>query len=350
MNRLEQIKSRLNEIREMVDNDEKRGDKTFSELEKEVDELQAEKRMLERSGYRELGDYTPQGVITSQDQDEYRNYLITRELPSGITKQNGFVPVPTEEVQEIKKLKDSILQLKNLVNVRPVTHGEGTIPIVRPNPEPMAKVAELEKNPQLAVTPYSLVNYKIDTYRTSAPVSNELLEDADVDVQKEVREFFAKLSTATENNQILDVILNGDGEQTFQTLTATDSDSVKSVINLNVAPNYEPTIVMNQTSYDTVSKWKDKNGRYLTHELPDSQAKTFLGFDVVVVPNKLLEGNKMIVGDFEEAITFFDRSRYEVAYDMFENFGLGLMLAIRFDVQVVDTDALVVIDLDGAEA
>lgn len=349
MNRLEQINARLEEIRTMLDDDGKRGKASFKEIETEVRELNAEKSLLNERG--QLGNYTPNvNLDDPAAESEYRSFLETREAADGLKTKDGFVPVPTEEIQQIKKLKEAEFQLKNLVNVRPVSTGKGTLPIVRTSVEPMATVKELEKNPHLAVTPYTSVPFEIETYRTSVAVSNELLEDSEVDVSKEVREYFTKLSVATENNEILDTILNGDGEQVFETIPAKDDDDIKSIINLNVAPNYSPTIVMNQTSYDNVSKWKDNNGRYLMHELADSQAKTLLGFNVIVAPNKLLEGNKIIVGDFKEAVTLFDRSKYEVSFDQFEHFGLGLMLAIRFGVEIVDTDALVIIDLDGEVA
>lgn len=349
MNRLEQIQNRLEELRTMLNDDNKRGKTSFKKIEEEVRELNAERSLLKRQA--ELGNYSPgMDLNDSISSSEYRSFLETREAAEGLKTKDGFVPVPTDEIQEIKKLKEAEFQLKSLVNIRTVSTGKGTLPIVRTSVEPMATVKELEKNPHLAVTPYTQVPFEIDTYRTSVPISNELLEDAEVDVSKEVREYFTKLSVATENAQILDTVLHGDGERIFETIPAKDDDDIKSIINLNVAPNYSPTIVMNQTSYDTVSKWKDNNGRYLMHELADSQAKTLLGFNVIVAPNKLLEGNKIIVGDFKEAVTFFDRSKYEVAYEMFEHFGLGLMLAIRFGVEIVDTDALVIIDLDGEVA
>lgn len=47
MNRLQEIEARLNEIREMLDNEEKRGDTKFSALEKEVRELKEEKAEIE---------------------------------------------------------------------------------------------------------------------------------------------------------------------------------------------------------------------------------------------------------------------------------------------------------------
>lgn len=47
MNRLQEIEARLAEIREMLEDDEKRGDISFKELEKEVRELKKEKEELE---------------------------------------------------------------------------------------------------------------------------------------------------------------------------------------------------------------------------------------------------------------------------------------------------------------
>lgn len=352
MSRLQEIDKRMNAINSMLENEHRRKGVTVEELKEQARELETEKRNLKGDNKMtknyDARDYVPENTAVSQTegQTEYRNFLETREAVQGLKTTDGFVPVPQEEIDQIKKLKDEQFQLKELVSVREVSRGDGTLPVVRAVAEPMVKVAELEKNPYLAVTPFTEVAFSVDTFRTQVPFSVELLEDSSIDVQQEIREYFTKLSVSTENNEILDLILNGDGVQTFETETANNADDIKSIINLSIAPNYEPTVVMNQTSFDTVSKWKDENGRYLTHELQDSQAKTFLGFDIIVVPNKLLEGSKVIVGDFEEAITLFDRSRYEVSFEMFENFGQALMLAIRFDVSIVDVDALVMIDLE----
>ena len=48
MNRLQEIEARLSEIREMLEDEEKRGDASFKDLEKEVRELKEEKEELEK--------------------------------------------------------------------------------------------------------------------------------------------------------------------------------------------------------------------------------------------------------------------------------------------------------------
>ena len=48
MNRLQEIEARLAEIREMLEDEEKRGDASFKDLEKEVRELKEEKEELEK--------------------------------------------------------------------------------------------------------------------------------------------------------------------------------------------------------------------------------------------------------------------------------------------------------------
>jgi len=316
----------------------------LNELSEKIDKLDGGDESMDRRQVLDMG----------SDTREFMDYLETREIDgSALKTDSGFVVVPKEIGTNIKKLKDAQFNLEKYVNVRKVENGSGTLPIVRQHAAPMVTVKELEENPYLTVTGYSTVDYEVKTYRTMTSLSNELIDDSPLDVLAEVQEYFAKVLTATTNSEIINVIANGDGVRTFNKKEANSLDDIKSILNLEISPDYmNPLFIMNQSAYDEVSKLKDNNGRYMLQpDLQQDQGERLLGTPIVVVPNRLLasdgDNHKLLVGDVKEAITLFDRSEYSVAYDQFMNYGKGLVLATRFDTAIVDEDAMVVIDFNA---
>lgn len=376
MNRLKEINKRLEEIRGMLEDDEKRGDTKFSDLEKEVRELKEEKaeieakqRMLDDEEGKEdrtLIEQAHQGgeeIRTIQPTDEQREafqkYLETREIDGGALKtDSGFVVIPEQVVTEIMKLKEMEFNLDQYVTVKSVGYGSGKYPVIRQSEvAALPEVAELEENPKLAVKPFYNLGYDIKTYRGYFLVSREAIEDAAVNVLAELMTWMARTIASTRNAAIVKAIKEGTpGEEgktlKLQTIQASGIDGIKDAVNLNLKPNYEHNVaIVSQTAFAELDKMKDNEGNYLLQkDVKEPTQKRLLGAQVVVLPDEMLgekPGKTIIIGNLKDAIVLFDRSQYQAAWTNYMQYGEALMVAVRQDVRILDEKSAIVIDFGG---
>lgn len=382
MNRLQEIEARLVAIREMLESDEKRGDTKFSDLEKEVRELKAEKAEIEarqrllddekenKDEKRSLQEQAHQGeerqVIepTNEQREAFQKYLETREIEGdSLVKDDGFVVIPEEIVTSILTLKEKEFNLDQYVTVKSVANGSGKYPVVRQSEvAALPEVAELAENPALAVKPFYNLGYEIKTYRGYFRVSREAIEDAAVNVLAELMTWMARSIASTRNKAIIKAIKEGtpgklgDTPTTlkFETKEAVGIDGIKDVINLNLTPNYEHNVaIVSQTAFATLDKLKDKQGNYLLQpDVKETTQKRLLGAKVIVLPDEMIGDkaeNTIIVGNLKDGVVLFDRSRYQAGWTDYMHFGEALMVAVRQDVRILDEKAVIVIDFKEEE-
>src|SRR5690625_905225 len=378
MKTLEEIEARLAEIRGMLEDDEKRGDTKFSALEKEVLELNDQKEEIEARQRLEDQDkeddnpeenrslagqaHIPGQIViepTNEQRDAFSNYLETREIDGGSLKtDSGFVVIPEQVVTEIMKLKEAEFNLDQYVTVKTVTNGSGKFPVIRQSEvAALPEVAELTKNPKLAVKPFYNLAYDIKTYRGYFLVSREAIDDAAVNVLAELMTWMARTIAATRNVAIIKAIKEGTpGEEgktlKLETIEAADLDGIKDAINLKLKPNYEHNVaIVSQTAFAELDKLKDDNGNYLLQpDVKDSTQKRLLGALVIPLPDEMLgeaSQKTIIIGNLKDAIVLFDRSQYQASWTDYMHYGEALMVAIRQDVRILDEKSAIVIDFGG---
>jgi len=296
---------------------------------------------------------------TNEQRDAFSNYLETREIDGGSLKtDSGFVVIPEQVVTEIMKLKESEFNLDQYVTVKPVSNGSGKFPVVRQSEvAALPEVAELAKNPELAVKPFYNLAYDIKTYRGYFLVSREAIDDAAVNVLAELMTWMARTIAATRNVAIIKAIKEGTpGEEgktlKLETIEAADLDGIKDAINLKLKPNYEHNVaIVSQTAFAELDKLKDDNGNYLLQpDVKDSTQKRLLGALVIPLPDEMLgeaSQKTIIIGNLKDAIVLFDRSQYQASWTDYMHYGEALMVAIRQDVRILDEKSAIVIDFGG---
>ncbi|MCC2248853.1 phage major capsid protein [Virgibacillus sp. AGTR] len=382
--RLKEIEARLAEIREMLDNDEKRGDAKFSDLEKEVRELKEEKEGIE-ARQRMVDDFKDdnpeddteenrslagqahvpgQELITpnNEQRDAFKAYLETREIDGGaLKKDDGFVVIPEQIITEIMKLKEKEYNLDQYVTVKNVGYGSGKYPVIRQSEvAALTEVAELAKNPELAVKPFYNLAYEIKTYRGYFLVSREAIEDAAVNVLSELMTWMARTIAATRNKAIVKAIKEGtpgkvgDTPSTlkFESVNVTGIDGIKDAINLKLKPNYEHNVaIVSQTAFAQLDKLKDNQGNYLLQpDVKEPTMKRLLGARVEVLPDEMLgseSANTIIIGNLKDGIVLFNRSQYQAGWTDYMHFGEALMVAVRQDVRILDEKAAIVLNFSA---
>lgn len=241
--------------------------------------------------------------------------------------------IVTTPIREVK----TVLDLKQFVTIHKASKGEGSYPILKKATSKMVSVEELEKNPALAKPDFTDVAWKVKTYRGAIPLSQEAIDDADVDLLAIVAEAATQIKVNTTNDSISGVL------KTFEAKEAADLDAIKAILNVNLDPAYNVSFVVSQSFYQKLDTMKDKNGRYLLQDsIVSASGKVFLGHPVFVVADTVLgeAGEaKAFVGDIQRGVLFADRVDLGLRWTDNEIYGQYLQAVVRFDVKKADAKA-----------
>ena len=187
------------------------------------------------------------------------------------------------------------------------------------------------------------------------------MQDTAENILGYLRRWIAKKSRATRNAAILKKL----GEITSgKEKVIAGYDDIKDVLNVALDPSIAASsvIVTNQDGFNYLDKIKDSDGKYILQ--PDvtdkSQMLLFGVHPVKKLSNKTLKSTEVkngsqqvtaykypiYIGDLKEAITLFDREKMTVelsteAGNLWEKDQTGIKVRDRFDVQAVDTAAVV---------
>lgn len=241
-----------------------------------------------------------------------------------------LVTTPIREV-------NTTVDLKQFTTIHPAQKGSGKYPILKKATSKMASVAELEKNPKLAKPEFQEVDWTVETYRGAIPVSQESVDDADVDLVSIVAEAAAQIKVNTTNAAIAEVL------KTFTSKAVKNLDEIKGILNVDFDPAYDVAFVVSQSFYQFLDSLKDQNGRYLLQDsITAASGKVLLGKPVFVLSDTVL-GNageaKAFVGDFKRAVLFADRQDLGLRWADNEIYGQYLQAVLRFDVVKADEKA-----------
>lgn len=260
------------------------------------------------------------------------------EKRDGLTTVGAEAVIPVDRITKPEKQPETVVDLRQHVGRVPVTTGTGSYPILRANKNKMTSVAELAKNPALANPEFTKVNYEIETYRGYIPVSQEALDDSDIDLGGLVAEHIQRQSLNTSNAAIAAKL------QTATAKTVTDIDGLKDIVNVAIDPAYAVKFIASQSFFNELDKMKDNDGRYLLQQdVTVASGYKLLGREVVVMADDVIgtaAGNKVaFVGDPSLFVKFFDRQQASVRWVDNDVYGQLLAGFVRFDVQVADNAA-----------
>ncbi|MDT2360976.1 phage major capsid protein [Enterococcus faecium] len=260
------------------------------------------------------------------------------EKRDGLTTVGAEAVIPVDRITKPEKQPETVVDLRQHVGRVPVTTGTGSYPILRANKNKMISVAELAKNPALANPEFTKVNYEIETYRGYIPVSQESLDDSDIDLGGLVAESIQRQSLNTSNVEIAAKM------QTATAKTVTTIDDLKDIVNVAIDPAYAVKFIASQSFFNELDKMKDNDGRYLLQQdVTVASGYKLLGREVVVMADDVIgktAGDKVaFVGDPSLFVKFFDRQQASVRWVDNDVYGQLLAGFVRFDVQVADNAA-----------
>lgn len=264
-------------------------------------------------------------------------------------KKTDTTKVTSEELvtTPIREIKTTV-DLKPFTTIYPAKKASGKYPILKKATSKMVSVAELEKNPALAKPEFEQVDWTVETYRGAIPVSQESVDDADVDLISIVAETVGQIKVNTTNAAIADVL------KSFTAKTVANVDDIKKILNVDLDPAYDVAFVVSQSFYQILDTLKDGNGRYLLQDsITAVTGKVLLGKPVFVLSDEILGASgeaKAFVGDFKRGVLFADRKDLGLRWADNEIYGLYLQAVLRFGVKKVDAKAGYFVTFTPSEA
>lgn len=255
----------------------------------------------------------------------------------GVLKTNTK-PVTSEELvtTPLREVK-TVVDLKQFTNVHKTKKGSGKYPILKKATSRMHSVEELEKNPALAKPEFENVAWEVKTYRGAIPISQESIDDADVDVLALIAEQIGEIKVNTTNYAIAEVL------KTFEAKTVTNLDELKAIINVALDPAYQVSFEASQSFYNLLDTLKDKNGRYLLQDsIVSPSGQVALGKVINVLSDETLGAateSKAFVGDSKRGVLFVDRLEIGLRWAENDIYGQYLQAVMRFDVKKADAKA-----------
>ncbi|MBO1214089.1 phage major capsid protein [Staphylococcus nepalensis] len=249
---------------------------------------------------------------------------------AGVTIPHDIKYIPEKEVNTVQDLSE-------LVTKESVKGPSGEYPILKRANAKFNTVAELEKNPELAKPEFKSIEWKVQTYRGSIPISQEALDDSVANLTAIVSENIQEQKVNTLNERIGTVL------KSFNPATISNVDDLKEIINVKLDPGYDRQVVCTQSFYQKLDTLKDGNDRYLLQDsIINTAGNTVLGMNVTVIRDDLFGKNgdaKAFIGDLKRAVLFADRSDISVQWIENQIYGKYLMGAFRFDVKQADENA-----------
>ncbi|WP_420326764.1 phage major capsid protein [Levilactobacillus brevis] len=273
------------------------------------------------------------------------------ETRDGLNTSGASAVIPKELITPVFQLKQSTYNLAQYATVKQVSSGSGTYPIstsrqsaVLATKEELADIADVNANM------FTEVPFDVKTRAGKIALSNEVVEDAEVDIVSEVKAQLQQLVDNTDNTQIMSLLTG----TSFTKATAANIDDLKKIFNVTLDPALSKMWLVNQSGFNYLDTLKDSEGRYLLQPNPTAPSGfTLLGAPVVMISDKLLANNAdgtfpMIAGDLSQAVAVFRRAQVTAQWDKFDQFSQGLSVIVRNDYEVIDKSAAINVALGTA--
>src|SRR5699024_6530758 len=302
------------------------------------EELEEEKDKKKKEGAKRSMAKLNQNQETNEEILGFEQYMKSKGAKrDNVKSDDAGVTIPHDIKYIPEKEVNTVQDLSELVTKESVKGPSGEYPILKRANAKFNTVAELEKNPELAKPEFKSIEWKVQTYRGSIPISQEALDDSVANLTAIVSENIQEQKVNTLNERIGTVL------KSFNPATISNVDDLKEIINVKLDPVYDRQVVCTQSFYQKLDTLKDGNDRYLLQDsIINTAGNTVLGMNVTVIRDDLFGKNgdaKAFIGDLKRAVLFADRSDISVQWIENQIYGKYLMGAFRFDVKQADENA-----------
>ena len=238
------------------------------------------------------------GRMTEEERQAYYNEDSgTTTTPAtigqiGDTPSKGGYIVPIEQMNILREYRKAYTALKEYCHVVNAQSRSGSFPTLGDEDGLLINFSEMSQINESDFD-FGQSDYTIFDYGDIIPVSNTLIQDANVQILEIVGQRLARKAVNTENAKILELLA---------TLTATPITNYKGLtkaLNVSLDPVYYSgaKIITNQDGFQWLSELEDDNKRPLL--LPDittADTYKFRGKEIIVEPKKELswQRNKVL--------------------------------------------------------
>lgn len=282
------------------------------------------------------------GRTLAEEERSYVNQIGSPGQVEGTPAKGGYL-VPEEQMRQIREYRKAYTALKDFTHVQHANSISGKMPTLGDETGKLTAFEELNSIKQSDFD-FGQLKYEIKDYGDIIPVSNQLLDDADVNLTAIIGQRFARKAVNTENDEILKLL------KKLAPTAVTDAKGFMKILNVSLDPSYyaNARIVTNQDGFQWLSELEDAQNRPLL--VPDVAAPDtyrFRGKQIIVVSNGTLptETKKVpfYVGSIADYVAFFERAGVEIAVStdfLFDKYATALRCVERFGVVADDTDAV----------
>ena len=294
--------------------------------------------------------------LTDAERDAYYNVSGSPGQPGqieAISSKGGYL-VPEEQMKTLYEFREPLVQLKNEVTVVTVTAPSGKWPTLPPQKLEFMSFAEMTPITESDVT-FAQATYSIEDKGLIIPISNQLIDDADVNIISVIGDQLAKSAVKGENKAILTPLntMLADSDTTVMGTGTTKALTTGIIKDLNGVFYDTAKIYTNQSGMAWLSNVEDGNNRPLLQpDVVENGKFRFRGKPIVMLPDDTLPnqtsgGNEyapFFVGDMKSYMTFFERKGMELAMSTelyFARYGTALRAVVRYGVKVIDSRAMI---------
>src|SRR5690625_4666634 len=293
-------------------------------------------------------------ALTSDELDVMEKYKA--RISSGTGEDGGYV-IPEDIQTKINKLRQTTDDLKQYVNVIPVSTNKGARTLERRADHtpfaPLSEYGDPNAMQEIESPKFDRITYAIEDYAGFLPVYNSILEDSDQALEQYLIEWIAKKGKATDNHFILKVI------DEFDKVEISDYTGLKDILNVELDPAFanEAVIYTHQDGFNYLDKLEDGSNRPLLQPDPtQATRKLFAGtHPIVVLSNKTIptqDGKApFIVGVLDEAVNYWDRKQIsidmtKVGGDAWRSNTTEFRAIMRLDTGAWDEEAVIYAQMD----
>lgn len=307
------------------------------------------------------------GTATDEELNEVKNLMIEGE------KGKGGILVPDDVSTKIIEFQRTGFDIRNYVNLEPVTVLKGSRPIVtkEPKKDGFASTDEGAEIQEAHQPEFGELEYKVRKYSGFIPITNELLEDSPENILDFIAKWMAKNEVNTYNYQVF----NGTGDKAAKGIiteaTKEGGELVGRVKKIETTPTIKTfktiwnkdleelasdniSIFTNAEGYNFLDGMEDKKGNpYLQPDVTKKSGNKFSDKNIEKVPTKFIpnvtieekEYVPFIIGDLKALYTVFNRKGLSVESTniggtAWRNDTTELKGIVRFDGRFADKEAV----------
>ena len=286
---------------ELVAQYKEKKDEYIAALEKEMEEKKVSQPVIiDAASKKAMFNQSLKKALLGIKDENFDKFFNVAKGQNGANGADGGYLIP-EEFLPLAELNLGGVDLRAIVTNVPVTTRSGKVPIVNYDDQTLGLV-DFDENNEITESKatFGSASFNLSSKGAIIPVSRELLLDANSDVLAIISNVFGKVYSHAVNKAITALVENDTtaGKQTTTDLNDA-VDKIKTAVITTKTAFGGPTIVVGKAAWAKLALAKDAQKRYLlARDANNSTIKAIEGCTVMVVDDKDISENAVLVGDF----------------------------------------------------